>query len=173
MNWKWPEPVKRWKGALGRYQFVLLVIGAGVLLLLLPTGGRESSPAPSEEASSIQSDCFDLEAFEARLEQTLSQIEGAGKTRVVLTLDSGSRQILAQDVERESDGAGSSTVVTVGGGSLGQAVVPLQTVAPSFRGALVVCPGGGDAQTRLRLVEAVSALTGLSSNRISICEGNT
>lgn len=173
MNWKWPEPVKRWKGALGRYQFVMLVIAAGVLLLLLPTGGRESSSASLEETGSIQDDSFDLEAFEERLEQTLSQIQGAGKTQVVLTLDSGSRQILAQDVERESDGGSSSTVVTVGGGSLGLGVVPLQTVAPNFRGALVVCPGGGDAQTRLRLVEAVSALTGLSSNRISICEGNT
>ena len=37
---------------------------------------------------------------------------------------------------------------------------------------LVVCAGGGDPQVRLRLVEAVSALTGLGSDRISICEGN-
>ena len=93
--------------------------------------------------------------------------------RVVLTLDSSSRQVLAQDVEREADGGGSSTVVTVGSGAGNQEVVALQTVAPQFRGALVVCPGGGQAQTKLRLLEAVSALTGLSADRISICEGNS
>ena len=49
-----------------------------------------------------------------------------------------------------------------------QDVVPLQTVAPEFRGALVVCPGGGNAQVRLKLIEAVSALTGLGSDRIAV-----
>ena len=50
-------------------------------------------------------------------------------------------------------------------------MVSLQTVAPQFRGALVVCPGGGDAQIRLKLIEAVSALTGLGADRISVCQG--
>ena len=47
------------------------------------------------------------------------------------------------------------------------------TMAPSFRGALVVCPGGGNAQVRLELIQAVAALTGLDSNSISVCRGNT
>ena len=62
-------------------------------------------------------------------------------------------------------------MVTVGKGSGQQEVVPLQTVAPEFRGALVVCPGGGDARVRLQLIEAVAALTGLGSDRISVCAG--
>ena len=171
MNWKWLESLPKWKGALGKYQGVLLVIVAGVLLILLTTGGGTSSKAEQPEAVSESS--FDLEAFEQRLEGTLSRIQGAGEVRVVLTLDNSGRQVLAQDVEREADGGGSSTVVTVGAGSGGQEVVALQTVAPQFRGALVVCPGAGQAQTKLQLLEAVSALTGLSADRISICEGNT
>lgn len=170
MNWKWPEPVLKWKGALGKYQAVLLVIALGALLLLLPTGGGGDDP--EHQAAEDAAECFDLEAFEQRLEDTLSQIQGAGKVRVVLTLDSGSRRVLAQDLEQEGDGSGSSTVVTIGGGSAGEVVVPLQTLAPDFRGALVVCPGGNDPQVKLRLLEAVSALTGLSSHRISVCEGN-
>ena len=169
MKWKWPEAAQRWKGALRRYQYVLLVIAVGAVLLLLPTGGRDSpqleEPAREEGAS------FDLEAFEKKLAQTLSQIEGAGETRVVLTLDGGSRQVLARNQDREGDGGSSNTVVTVGKGSGQQEVVPLQTVAPQFRGALVVCPGGGSAQVRLKLIEAVSALTGLGSDRISVCQG--
>ncbi len=39
------------------------------------------------------------------------------------------------------------------------------------RPALIVCPGGGDARVRLRLIEAVSALTGLGADRISVCAG--
>lgn len=165
MKWTWPEAARRWKGALGKYGYVLLVMAAGALLLMLPSGGRDS---PKEET---QEETFDLEAFETKLERTLSRIEGAGETRVVLTLDGGSRQVLARDQDRDGQGGGSNTVVTVGRGSGQQEVVPLQLVAPEFRGALVVCPGGGSASVRLKLIEAVSALTGLGADRISVCAG--
>lgn len=170
MKWKWPEAVQKWKGALGSYQSVLLVIAAGVVLLLLPAGGRGS---PKEEPAPAQAEGadFDLEGFEQKLGEVLSQVEGAGKTSVVLSLDGSSRQVLARNQESQRDGGGSNTVATVGRGSGNQDVVPLQTVAPQFRGALVVCPGGGDAQIRLKLIEAVSALTGLGADRISVCQG--
>ena len=90
---------------------------------------------------------------------------------MVLTLDGGSRQVLARNQDQERDGGSSNTVVTVGKGSGQQEVVPLQTVAPQFRGALVVCPGGEDPQVRLKLIGAVAALTGLGSDRISVCAG--
>lgn len=164
MKWKWPEAVQRWKGAHG---YVLLVMAVGVVLLLLPAGGRDSPG----EAPPVREETFDLTAFEEKLERTLSRIEGAGETRVVLTLDGGSRQVLARNQDRDSEGGGSNTVVTVGKGSGQQEVVPLQTVAPQFRGALVVCPGGGDAATRLKLIQSVSALTGLGADKISVCAG--
>lgn len=171
MKWKWPEAAQRWKGALGKYIYVILVIAVGIVLLLLPSGGRDSpreeTPAREEGAA------FDLEAFEKKLEHTLSQVEGAGETKVVLTLDGGSRQVLARNQDRDGDGGSSNTVVTVGRGSGAQEVVPLQTVAPEFRGALIVCPGGGNAAVRLKLIEAMSALTGLGSDRISVCAGGS
>ena len=169
MKWKWPEAARQWKGALGKYKYVLLVIAAGAVLLLLPSGGRDS---PGEEQTARE-ETFDLEAFEEKLEDTLSRIEGAGETRVVLTLDGSSRQVLARNQERDSEGGGSNTVVTVGKGSSQQEVVPLQTVAPEFRGALVVCPGGGDDRVRLKIIESVSALAGLGADRISVCAGGT
>lgn len=171
MKGKRPEWVLKGKEALKKYQYALLVITLGAVLLLLPEGKKQA--ASGEQPATEWNDSFDLDAFEEKLEQALSQIGGAGETRVVLTLDSGSRQVLAQDLDRDGEGGGVSTTVTVGRGSGSQEVVPLQTLAPSFRGALVVCPGGSDPQVRLQLVEAVSALTGLGSDRISICEGNT
>ncbi len=164
----WPQLRERWKGALKRYQYVLLVMAAGVLLMMLPmgpSGGSEEAQGPPEGEGQ-----FDLELFEEKLSQVLSDIQGAGKTRVVLTLKSGSRQILAQNVERDGERS-SASAVTVGQGGDGGGGAPLHSDAP-VSGALVVCPGGGDPAVQLRLLEAVSALTGLGSDRISICEGN-
>lgn len=163
----WPALVRRWKGALGKYGYVLLVIAVGAALLLWP-GGGEQETVLTEESETY----FDLEKFETKLEQALSRIEGAGEVSVVLTLESDGRQVLAQDRDTDGAGGGTSTTVTVGRGSGTEEVVPLQTFTPDFRGALVICPGAGEAQVRLRLTEAVSAVTGLGSDRISICTGN-
>ena len=169
MKLSWPKGLLPGaKKLLSRYQYVLLVIAAGVLLLLLPLGGGgdEEAGAP---ASVEQSERFSLEEFEEKLEQTLSQIKGAGEAQVVLSLKGGSRQVLAQDTQRGADGDASSSTVTLGRGSGSQEVVPLQTIAPQFQGALVVCPGGDDPEVCLQIMQAVSALTGLGSDRISVC----
>ena len=144
------------------------VLAVGCLLLLLPVGEREE---PVRSVGESRQSLFDLEGFERRLEQALSAIQGAGETRVILSLDSGERQILAQDREQTTSGASVQTV-TVGGGSE-RSVVPVQTMAPGFRGALVVSPGAGDAAVRLALTQAVSVLTGLGSDCICVTTGTT
>lgn len=48
------------------------------------------------------------------------------------------------------------------------------TVEPGterWAGAVVVCEGGGSAAVRLQLTQAVSALTGLSSDKITVVKG--
>lgn len=162
---------QRWKTLLGTYRWALLVVAVGALLMALPTGSGRSAGEGAAEVSAGTAEDFDLEGFEKRLAEALSRVDGAGETRVVLTLDGGARSVLARDSQTDGDGSGSSTVVTVGRGSGNQSVVPVQTLTPSFRGALVVCPGGGDPLVRLRLSQAVAALTGLGSDRISICQG--
>ncbi|MGN9097004.1 stage III sporulation protein AG [Flintibacter porci] len=166
MKFQWPPGLSVWKKGLERYDYVLLVVAVGIVLLLWPQGGEKTESATQE---TVQEE-FDLEAFEEKLAHTISQIQGAGEAQVVLSLQSSSRQVLAQDKEQGSQGDSSTTTVTVGRGSGSQDVVPLQTVAPQFRGALVVCPGGDDPQVRLAVMEAVSAVTGLGSNHISVCK---
>ena len=162
---------QRWKTLLGTYRWALLVVAVGALLMALPTGSGRSAGEGAAEVSAGTAEDFDLEGFEQRLAEALSRVDGAGETRVVLTLDGGTRSVLARDSQTDGDGSGSSTVVTVGRGSGNQSVVPVQTLTPSFRGALVVCPGGDDPEVRLQITEALSALTGLGADKISISEG--
>ena len=162
---------RRWRELLGTYRWALIVVAVGALLMALPTGSGRSAGEGAAEVSAGKAEDFDLEGFEQRLAEALSRVDGAGETRGGLTLDGGARSVLARDSQSGGDGSGSSTVVTVGRGSGNQSVVPVQTLTPSFRGALVVCPGGGDSLVRLRLSQAVAALTGLGSDRISICQG--
>ena len=164
----WERMVTTWGKVGKKFTPMLLVLVVGMILLVLP----EEAQKPSRIEGNSQSQDFELEHFEEKLERILSQVEGAGETRVVLTLDTGVRRILAQDQKRGTGGEESHQVVTIGKGSGEQEVVALQTMSPNFRGAMIVCPGGDDPQVRLKLIQAVTALTGLGADRIAVSRGN-
>lgn len=166
MQWSWTAEAAPWKDIWGRYKYVLLVILVGVFLLLLPDGQTETKQS---SAACQREGVFDLEAMEDKMEHALGQIQGAGEVTVVLTLQGSSRQIVAQDTEL-SQGTQRSTAVVVSQGAGVQQTVPLQSIYPKYQGALVVCTGAGDARVKLQLLEAVRALTGLSTEKISICK---
>lgn len=162
---------RRLCSVLGRFKYVLLVGLVGAVLLLLPTG--EETGQTDQTVASV-TDLFQVETMERRLEDALSRVEGAGEVTVVLTLKDGPRQVLAQDgsaSEGDSQTTRETSTVMASKGSGTQEPVALQELGPSYRGALVVAPGAGDPQVRLALSEAVSALTGLGSDKISICKG--
>ena len=168
-QWKLPEGAV-WK-ALDRYKYVLIVIAAGIILLLWPTGEREQSAETGSSADVRET--FDLDALEEKLSKTLSKVEGAGEVTVTLTVKSGMEQVLASDRITSVSERGSSVeeeTVLVNSGK-GQETVLLTQRYPTFQGALVVCEGGDNAEIRLLLTQAVSALTGLGTDRITVCKG--
>ena len=86
----WRKCLNDWKKKLPLP--ALAVLAVGTLLLLIPSG--TVSPPGEEEPQGEE--VFELDVFERRLELVLSEISGAGETRVVLSLRCGSRQVLAQ-----------------------------------------------------------------------------
>ena len=156
------DPKKLWQG-LKKYRYAALVLLLGLALLLLPGGKKtqKSAAAPT----TVQTD-YAAET-ERRLTQMLQQIAGAGQ----LTLETGERVEYQTDVQASSDGAQSSesrkTVILSEGSSYDKAAVAATTY-PRFQGALIVCEGADSAAVRLRLLEAVSAVTGLSTDRITV-----
>lgn len=151
---------------LGAYKYVLLVIAVGVALLLWPSGETksETEPAVSGEEN------FSVEALEDQLEEILSRIDGAGQVSVMLTVKSGMERVLAENYTiGERDETTETVVISTGSGK--EEVVLLTQRYPTFQGALVVCQGGEEPQVKLLITEAVAALTGLGSARISVCRG--
>lgn len=170
------KAVDAWKARLTalfqRYKYALLVAAAGVLMMGLPAlGGGE---APSRQQQSAQKVEFGTEELEGRLEEALARMEGVGTAEVVLTLRSGPEQVLARDAQcsaREEESESSYTTVVLSKGSGYEEPVVLQQLSPQYQGALVVCSGGEDPAVRLKVVEAVSALTGLGADKISVSKG--
>jgi len=133
---------------------------------------------PAQEKKMMQKSPAAEDSFdqtEERMEKILSGMEGVGEVDLMLTVDAGSERILAGEETLSYSG---STVapenyerqenVVVISGSNGEEVVVTKSIYPVYRGALVVCDGGNEARVKLAVTEAVSALTGLSSEKISV-----
>lgn len=155
-----------------RYKYAALVALIGAGLLLWPSGERAAGGGPSLGRKTPEPP--DLQA---QLEEILATISGVGQARVLLTVESDGERQLAQDTELEYSGPTSSPedysrrseTVVVKGGSGSETVVVRQTY-PTYRGALVVCQGGDRAEVRLAVTEAVTALTGLTADRVTVAK---
>ena len=158
--------------SLGRYKYALAVAALGAVLLLWP---REEGAAQVQTTVQHTVSESDVEALEKKMEEILSKMSGVGRVDVLLTLESGAELVLATDSTLRYSGSPqnpddydrSNETVTVSGGS-GTDVVVTQQRSAKFRGALVVCDGGDNDRVRLKIVEAVCALTGLGADRVAV-----
>ena len=154
---------------LRKYRIPLLVFLLGVVLALVP--GRTKKTEAQQLTAETAGTAFDLSAAQAQMEELLSAIDGAGRVRLMLTLSSGERVVYQTD-SRTVTASGSTTqetetVFRQSGGSEKEPAVQ-SVVYPQYQGALVICDGAERASVRLAVIQAVSSLTGLGSNKIAV-----
>lgn len=136
-----------------KYKYTVLILLLGVGLMLWPqTGEGTTEPVVLENTD-----------LEDRLENLLSQVEGAGEVRVLLTYAESASHKYQTDQKSETE---TETVLVSGGGT--QTPLTVSTRYPTYQGAVILCQGADSASVRLDLVKAVSDLTGLSSDKISV-----
>ncbi len=156
-----------------RYKYAALValIGAGLLLWPGLSGGEGVSRKEVRETG------WTVQDVQQEMEEILGAMSGVGQVKVMLTVDSDGERQLAQDTQLSYSGdtaapedysRKSETVLVDGSG--GDETVVVRRTYPTYRGALVVCQGGGSAEVRLAVTEAVADLTGLPADRVTVAK---
>lgn len=149
-----------------KYRYVILVLVVGIVLMLIPGGADKEPDAAVDADSTVQ-----FQDPSAELARILSQISGVGKVQILLTKNAGEKTVYQTDQDTStSDNGGSvrvETVIVTDSNRTEQGLTQ-QIFAPEYRGAIVVCQGADDAAVRLAIVEAVSDVTGLGTDRISV-----
>lgn len=167
------KKLKPWKELLAaagkylkKYRYAALVLLLGVALLLLPTGQKEEKEE-SGQGENTQEVVDAEQTLEQRLAELLSQVDGAGRVSVMLSVRVGEETIYQTDTTTEQRQDEKTVVVTT---VLAESDVPVTTkiVSPLYQGAVVVAEGGDSASVRLNLVSAVSSLTGLGADKITV-----
>ncbi len=147
-----------------RYRYVLLILALGVALMLIP---GKSDPSETEHPVQITEQKEDTAQ---QLSRILAQIQGAGRVEVLLTLASGEKTVYQtdEDISTGENGTTRFDTVIITGSDRGQSGLIQQVNPPSYQGAIVVCQGADRPAVRLAIVEAVSKVTGLGADRISV-----
>lgn len=148
---------------IGKYRYIFLVVLIGVGLMLIP--GRSEKKV--EQTVSDQTTQKSITLAE-ELEQLLSQVDGAGKVKVLLAQDAGEEILYQTDNSTNGTESNRQDTVIVTDENRAQSGLVSQILSPVYRGAVVLCQGAERAEVRLAIVEAVSKITGLDSSRISV-----
>jgi len=163
-NGAWKASVEKLK----KYRYPALILALGLLLLLLP-GEKENEKTAVAAEPLPQETGFDLTAFTVEAEAVLSGIEGAGEVKLLLSLENdGSRSYLADRSENGMDNTQTQTEYVLRDADGEDVPILVEYSFPQFRGAVVVCQGADSSTVTLALKEALSGLTGLGMDKITV-----
>ncbi len=159
---------KAW-GKLGRFRYPILILVLGLILMTIPIGDKEEEPTVVVMETQTANPLGDMEE---KLEQILSQASGVGRVRVMLQYETSEKTIFQMDTTKEQDTATDSTQTKVASQTVmetsGGTPIVVQTIYPTYSGALIVADGGDNPTVQLNLVNAVSKLTGLGADKITV-----
>lgn len=176
---------------------ILLLTGIFLMVIAVPAGKTKENTSSTSggntgKMGSGTSTGTDEEAYityqEDRLSRTLSQIEGAGEVKVMITLKSSAEKVLDKDTESgqetvtEEDSQGGtrqsskaskkeSTVYGNDGESSSRgngSPYVSKELSPEIEGVVVVADGGGNAVVKENISSAVQALFDIEPHKIRI-----
>ncbi len=154
---------KKWKLQIAKYRYPAIILLVGILLMILPGRKIQETPDVTEDKTPA--------CLEERLGDILSTIDGVGDVNVLLSVSAGEKILYQSDVESnhssEDESVRSKTILITDSQRTQNGLVQ-QINPPVYLGAVISCQGADDPEVRLAIVDAVSTVTGLGTDRISV-----
>lgn len=160
--------------------FPLIILLSAVLIITLIYSFYPKSIIAEKKSE----DEFDLNAYisdyEKRMEDMLSQIAGAGKCKVTLTISEGPENIYASESKTSVDKKNNSEakedekkdsedkVIIMRDKSGGEKALIQKTLVPKITGAVIICDGADDINISENIINAVSVMLDIKSNKVCV-----
>ena len=154
---------------------ILIVILAGILLMVIsiPVKDRQtvSENTTSNQESGEATQKMYEEYVEKRLEDTLSDVEGAGKVKVMVSLKNSSEKILAKDTDYSDENSNSTqkteTHIFYDTANGNTPYVVMENM-PVIEGVIIVCEGGDNKELVSEITNAVYGLLNVPVHKIKV-----
>ena len=166
-------------------QTLVFILGiTGILLIGLSSLLPQREGEEPAGAGVLETDAKAYAAeLETRLQEILEQMDGVGRTRVMVTLENGYQKVYAksekvnndilEDVRAQDERKTQEKQVTeqtyiLVDGAGGEEPLVTAELEPEVKGVVVVCEGGDRADVVGKVVDTVKVALDISSARISV-----
>lgn len=167
---------------------VIVALGLlGMALILLsqfwPAKKSDGVQTPDEALSNE----LYIDLLEKKLGGLIESIEGVGRAKVMVTLDSSAKMVYAteettrtdhvQDVTGEErkkvqeSGNTQVSYILVDRGSGQKEPLVTTRLEPTVKGVVVVCPGADNRLISVRIVDVVTTALGIGANKVCVVKG--
>ena len=141
----------------------------GMLLVLFSDSDDRTDSVCTEQETAIN--IYSETELALSVEKFISTIDGAGKTKVMITYECYEETVYIYDKDEkiQSDGRNdiSNEYIIIDAGDKEDGL-KAKILAPEIRGVAVVCQGGNNPKTKEMIITSISALLDISSNKISV-----
>ena len=169
---------------------IIALAGVLILIILLPTKGKteEAKETKEKQTEAVTDTVTDTStSLELQLESILSQVDGVGEVKVMITYKDSGTQVIEKDSDttnntsEETDSGGGSRITqennkqeTTVYDELENGSTPFvsKELKPEIEGILVVAQGGDKTLVKQNISEAVLALFQVEAHRIKIVKMN-
>lgn len=170
-----------------KYKKIIIIAGLAGIALIFISNFFDAKPKEQTPDQTVYTSSQTALAYKQEVEDSLrdiiASIEGAGATKLYVSVDSGTEYVYAAD-EKESSGLSSGkdsggtkndksgskekNYITVRLSDGTEQAIILKEIQPTVRGVVVVCEGGGDIQVQQRVLEAVTKALNISSAKVCV-----
>lgn len=156
---------------------IILIIALVLFISVSDNSNNNSENSTSEKEYKYQTTMEYCNEIETKLEALLSQIEGAGQVKVMVTVDGSPELVYASDTDTKTSSTSngsttttSSSPIIVNTNGSSNALILTENL-PSVKGVIVVSSGANQVSIRLDILNAVSTLLDISTDKISVLKG--
>ena len=172
----------------GKVKLIVLIGLLGMALILISQLTDRGSPVQNGQQQALRTAEFTssedyIRHLEERLQTLISEIEGVGRNKVMVTLESGVEYVFAQEQRRSIDATTPGGDIQAGGRtseSVEQRFILVDTefgrrealvltrLPPRVQGVVIVCEGADNIHVEQKLISVVTTALGISSTRVSV-----
>lgn len=168
-----------------KYKKLIIVSGLiGIALIFF----SNFIPGEKKEVISKENESLTVDEYRTQIENNLkeivSSIEGAGNTKVLVTVENSAETVYATEQKKnkestedksngeitkkkESDGS-EVHYITVKDSDGTEKALSVTQVQPTIKGVVIVCDGGSDPCVQQRIIDAVTTALNVTSKRVCV-----
>ncbi|MDE6470000.1 MAG: hypothetical protein K2L19_03140 [Eubacterium sp.] len=108
--------------------------------------------------------------LESKLKNLITAIDGVGECHVMITLENTTESVYATDVEfkNDNDSINQKDEYVFYDSEKGETPVLIKEYLPKVQGVTVVCTGGDNIAVKEKIIQAVTSLFNIPTNRVSV-----